>query len=139
MKAFKKHLAALNSQLPSGLLSDLFRDIDSSTKGSIYFSELTNYYLAHSADTDIMYYSFHSAFGSSASIFMRTTWTPKSFGSCLGSRLRLKSPKLSSWKLWERLSRQRAKRPGRGCGGALTREEVLAHLPASFAPSVNTS
>ncbi len=54
MKNFKKHMLALNSQLPSGLLSDLYRQFDTTTKGSIYFSELANYYLAHSADTDIL-------------------------------------------------------------------------------------
>ena len=38
LKAFKKHLSALNSRLPSTLLSDLYREIDSQIKGSIYFN-----------------------------------------------------------------------------------------------------
>lgn len=51
MKSFKRHLLSLNSQLPSNILSDFYREIDAQTKGSIYFNELINFYLANSSDT----------------------------------------------------------------------------------------
>jgi Ca2+-binding EF-hand superfamily protein len=54
LKTFKKHLLSLNSQFPSSLLSDLYKEIDAQTKGSIYFNELINYYLSNSSDNEMM-------------------------------------------------------------------------------------
>jgi hypothetical protein len=98
MKSFKKHLLALNGQLPSGLLSDLYREIDTQTKGSIYFNELLNYYLAHSSDPEMMYSSPHAAYVSSASTSTRTTSTLRSSGSCSALILMLRCLRASSWK-----------------------------------------
>jgi hypothetical protein len=53
--------------LPAQLITDLYREMDSQLKGSIYFCDLINFYLSNSQDSEMMYSSPHAASACSAS------------------------------------------------------------------------
>lgn len=54
LKSFKKICLKLN--VDSEFLSQLYKEMDTQFKGSLYFNELINYYLAHSNDNQMMYF-----------------------------------------------------------------------------------
>ena len=54
LKSFKKLALKANKQLSTEFLNGLFRMIDCSSKGSVFFNELFNFYLEHTRDTEMM-------------------------------------------------------------------------------------
>ena len=54
LKPFKKMMLKVNEKFSSHFLSELFKEIDTQFKGSIYFKELINYYLSNSSDSEMM-------------------------------------------------------------------------------------
>jgi hypothetical protein len=102
--------------------------MDSQYKGSLYFNELINYYLAHSTDNQMMYDSMYLDQDYSADSLRLVAWTLKNSGLCTVFIVILKFLKLNSLKFSKKTLIQVNKNCGKTSGRHLTKEEGHAML-----------